>query len=84
MSGTLKHEWETAILEEVKSVQRNETFTLMNILYRKEFTATKPIGSKWVLKTKRKPDESIRYKARLVIKGYEQTEYGERYAPVGK
>jgi hypothetical protein len=44
----------------------------------------KPIGSKWVYKTKHNPDGTIRYKARLVIKGYEQTDFGETYAPVGK
>ena len=40
--------------------------------------------TKWVYKTKHNPDGSIRYKAWLVIKGYEQTDFGETYAPVGK
>lgn len=30
------------------------------------------------------PDRSKRYKARLVIKGFEQTDYGGTYAPVAK
>ena len=35
----------------------------------------KPLSSKWVFKRKRKVDGSIdKYKARLVIKGYKQTE----------
>ena len=35
----------------------------------------KPLSSKWVFKMKRKVDGSIdKYKARLVIKGYKQTE----------
>jgi hypothetical protein len=34
--------------------------------------------------TKHNPDGSTQYKARLVIKGYEQTDFGETYAPVGK
>ena len=42
------------------------------------------VYTKWVFKRKRKPDGSIRYKARLVIRGFEQTEYGETYAPVSK
>jgi len=43
-----------------------------------------PIGSKRVYQTKRNPDGTIQYKARLVITGYEQTDFGETYAPVGK
>jgi hypothetical protein len=42
------------------------------------------IGSKWVYKTKHNPDGSTRYKARLVIKVYEQTDFDETYAPFGK
>jgi hypothetical protein len=34
--------------------------------------------------TKHNPDGSKPYKARLVIKGYEQTDFGEIYAPFGK
>ena len=35
----------------------------------------KPLSSKWVFKMKRKVDGSIdKYKARLVIQGYKQTE----------
>jgi hypothetical protein len=47
----------------------------------------KAIGSKWVFKTKRNPDGSTRFKARLVIKGFEQRrgqDFDETYAPVGK
>ena len=47
----------------------------------------KPIGSKWVYKTKRNPDGSTRYKLRLVIRGFQQVEgidYGETYAPISK
>jgi hypothetical protein len=43
-----------------------------------------PIGSKSVYKTKHNPDGSTQYKAWLVIKGYEQTDFGETSAPVGK
>jgi len=50
-------------------------------------TSSKPIGRKLVYKTKRFPDGTLRYKARLVVKGYEQVkgvDFGEAYAPAGK
>ena len=46
----------------------------------------KPLSSKWVFKMKRKVDGLIdKYKVRLVIKGYKQTEgleYFDTYFPV--
>jgi len=50
-------------------------------------TVEEPIGCKWIYKKKINPDGSTRYKARLVIKGYEQKEgidYVETYATVSK
>jgi len=43
-----------------------------------------PIGCKWVYKTTHNPDWSIWYKAWLVIEGYEQMDFSETYATVGK
>jgi hypothetical protein len=47
----------------------------------------KAIGSRWVFRTKPNPDGTIKFKARLVIKGYEQVkgiDFNETYAPVSK
>ena len=42
------------------------------------------IGCNWVYRTKTLPDGSLKAKARLVIKGYEQVVYGETFAPVAR
>jgi hypothetical protein len=47
----------------------------------------KPIGSKWVYRTKRNPDGMTRYKVRLVVKGWQQiqsVDYNETFTPVSK
>jgi hypothetical protein len=46
-----------------------------------------PIDSKWVFRTKLNVDGSTRYKARLVIRGFQQIkgiDFDETYAPVSK
>ena len=69
--------------EECTSIRLNNTFTTINSREASQLPV-KPIGSKWVYKTKHNPDGAIQYKARLVIKGYEQTDFGETDVPVGK
>ena len=75
--------WRQAMREEYHSLKRNETWQLCTYKTTEALRA-KPIGCKWVYKVKRNPDGSHRYKARLVIKGYEQTNFGETFAPVAK
>jgi len=75
-----KH-WKSAMQEEYVSLMENNAFMLV------KHTESKPIGCKCVYKTKHYPDGTLRYKARLVVKGYEQVkgvDFDETYAPVGK
>jgi len=81
MAGPLTDHWKRAIDEESTSILINNTLT--TVKEAKQFLV-KPVGSRWVFKTNRNLDGSIRYKAYLVIKGYEPTDFGESYAHVGK
>jgi len=81
MNSPLQRQWKVAMQQEYASLLENHTFTLV------EYARSKPIGGKWVYKTKMNPDGTLRYKARLVIKGYEQMQgigFDETYAPVSK
>ncbi|VVA28366.1 PREDICTED: Retrovirus-related Pol poly from transposon, partial [Prunus dulcis] len=75
--------WVQAIKEEMKALEKNQTWTLETIPREK-----KTIGCRWVFTIKHNADGSIeRYKARLVAKGYTQTygiDYEETFAPVAK
>jgi len=61
----------------------NNTFTAVNSTGLKQLHVSL-VGSRCAFKTKRNPDGSTQYKARLVIKGYEQPNIGETYAPILK
>ena len=62
--------WKEAIQSEIDSILQNHTWELVDLPL-----GCKPLSSKWVFKRKMKVDGSIeKYKARLVIKGYKQTE----------
>jgi hypothetical protein len=87
MASDEKDLWKAAIREECASIIANKTFATEREGPTKGFRSSatgKPIGSKWVFKTKRNPDGTTRHKVRLVIKGYMQSDWGETYAPVGK
>nr|CAN77556.1 hypothetical protein VITISV_039374 [Vitis vinifera] len=69
--------WIQAIEEEMKALQKNDTWVLVPLPKGK-----KTVGCRWVFSVKHKADGSVeRYKARLVAKGYTQT-YGEVYMDI--
>ena len=80
MNSPQRAQWQVAIREECTSILQNDTFASES----ESKPRIKPIGSKWVFKTKTNPDGSIQHKARLVIKDYMQPNWGDTYAPVGK
>ena len=73
--------WMDAMLDELKSMSDNGVWDLVELP-----TGVKPIGCKWIFKTKRDPKGNIeRYKARLIAKGFTQKEdidYKETFSPV--
>ena len=75
--------WKAAMNEKMKSLQKNETWELVD-----RPPGKKPVGCRWVYTVKHKADGTIeRFKARLVAKGYTQTygiDYTDTFAPVAK
>ncbi|KAJ4807357.1 polyprotein [Rhynchospora pubera] len=78
-----KEEWNNAMREEIAAIERNETWNLVSLPEGKN-----AIGVKWLYKTKLGPDgEIVKYKARLVVKGYTQkhgVDFDETFAPVAR
>ena len=81
MSSPKAPYWKEAINDEVESILQNHTWELVDLP-----PGSKPLGYKWIFKKKMKADGSIdKYKARLVIKGYNKKEgldYFDTYSPV--
>ncbi|CAI7774512.1 unnamed protein product [Closterium sp. NIES-54] len=76
-------EWKKAMESELKSIEENSTWELVDLL-----EGCNAITSKWLFKIKSDADGKIkRYKSRLVEKGYQQKEkvdYKELFDPVVK
>jgi len=60
--------WKDVMIEELKSIEKNKTWNLVDLPSGKH-----QIGVKWVFKKKLNPDASVsKHKARLVAKGFLQ------------
>lgn len=82
LSRSDSKEWLNAMKEEMKALQNNKTWDLVELP-----RGGKLIGCKWVFKTKQTVNGEKKYRARLVAKEFSQ-KYGENYdeifAPVVK
>jgi hypothetical protein len=80
MEGPERANWQKAIGEELFSLVKNNTWSLTKLP-----PGRRAIASKWVFKKKVNANGTIRYKARLVIKGCQQRagiDFEETFAPV--
>jgi hypothetical protein len=74
--------WELAMKDEMNSLMTSQTWELIELPQRK-----KALHNKWVYRVKEEHDGSKRYKARLVVKGFQQKEgvdYTDIFSPVVK
>ncbi|GKA90636.1 retrovirus-related pol polyprotein from transposon TNT 1-94 [Tanacetum coccineum] len=75
-------QWKKAIIEEIVSLEKNQTYFLVRI------SAGKKASQRlWMFKVKEEQNGRKRYKARLVVKGFQQkhgVDYNEIFSPVVK
>jgi len=83
MGSPQRDHWTRAMEKESTSILLNNTCSALNSREAWQ-PQVKLISSSSVYKTQHNPDASTWFKARLFIKGYEQMDFVETYAPVGK
>ncbi|GKV04185.1 hypothetical protein SLEP1_g16379 [Rubroshorea leprosula] len=74
--------WMRAMREEMNSLHKNNTYELVELP-----KGRKTLKNKWVFKLKKDGDKIVRYKARLVVKGFSQKkgiDFDEIFSPVVK
>ena len=74
--------WELAMKDEMNSLMSNQTCQLAELPKGK-----KALHYKWVYRIKEEHDDNKQYKARLVVKGFQQKEgidYNEIFSPMLK
>lgn len=82
MQGNDSIKWELAMKDEMTSLQKNGTWSLTKLPEGK-----KALQNRWVYRLKEESDGSRRYKARLVVKGFQQKQgidFTEIFSPVVK